>query len=94
MQDVIKAACIKEDDETGLPPRLREAIIIMMAAAPKDSDLIRDVLAAIKHGLEVACSFSALPELVLNLLNLPGFCQVYLCKIMFAKAFLPEYSGH
>lgn len=76
MQDVIRTACSQEDDGTGLPPKLREAIILMLSAAPSGSELVRDVLLALQHGLEVACNVSLLPELVLRLLQLPEVCQV------------------
>lgn len=76
MQDVINTACSQDESGTGLPPKLREAIIIMLSAAPKGSDLVKDVLAAMQHGLEVACDTSPLPELILRLLQLPDVCQV------------------
>ena len=47
-----------------------------MSAVPQESDLVKDVVAAIRHVLGIACGASALPELILNLLKLPTFCQV------------------
>lgn len=76
MQEIIKTACMQDESGTGLPPKLREAIVIMLSAAPKDSELVRDVLIALQHGLEVACNASLLPELTLRLLQLPDVCQV------------------
>ena len=81
MQDVLTTACNKADDEMGLPPKLREAIVVMMSAVPQDSDLVRDVVAAVKHVLGIACGASALPELILNLLKLPAFCQVQVVHV-------------
>lgn len=81
MQDVIKTACLPDPSGTGLPPRLREAIILMLSAAPQGSELVRDVVVAIQHGLEVACSVSLLPELVLRLLQVPAVSQVSLLPI-------------
>ena len=72
----MKTACTKSNDGSGLPPKLREGIVLMLTAAPSGSDLVRDVVMAIQHGLEIACSVSALPELVLSLLDLPEVCQV------------------
>lgn len=76
MQDVIKTACSPDQAGTGLQPRLRDAIVLMLSAAPQGSELVRDVLLAIQHGLEVACSTSFLPELLLRLLQLPDVSQV------------------
>lgn len=76
MQEVIKTACMQDESGTGLPPKLREAIVIMLSAAPQDSELVRDVLIALQHGLEVACNASLLPELIFRLLQLPNMCQV------------------
>ena len=78
MQDVIKTACSQAQSGAGLPPKLREAIIIMLSAAPKGSELVRDVILAIQQGLEVACNASLLPELTLRLLQFPHVCQVRL----------------
>ena len=78
MQDVIKTACSHDESGTGLPPKLREAIIIMLSAAPIGSELVRDVVVAIQQGLEVASKASLLPELILRLLQLPDVCQVSL----------------
>lgn len=78
MQDVIKTACSNIESGTGLPPKLREAIVMMLSAAPKGSELVRDVLVAMQHGLEVASNESLLPELILRLLQLPDVCQVSL----------------
>lgn len=78
VQEIIKTACMQDDSGTGLPPKLREAIVIMLSAAPKDSELVRDVLIALQHGLEVACNACLLPELILRLLQLPHVCQVSL----------------
>lgn len=76
MQDVIKTACAQDESGNGLPPKLREAIIMMLSAAPKGSELVKDVLVAMQHGLEVACNVSLLPELILRLLQFPDVCQV------------------
>lgn len=82
MQEVIKAACSKDDAGTGLPPKLRQVIVLMVSAAPRDSGLVKDVLVAIQHVLDLACSVSGLPELLLSLLQLPDVCQVSLhCQI-------------
>ena len=78
MQDMIKTACSPDQAGTGLQPRLREAIVLMLAAAPQGSELVRDVVVAMQHGLEVACSASFLPDLVLRLLQLPDVSQVSL----------------
>ena len=78
MQDVIKTACSQDESGTGLPPKLREAIIIMLSAAPRGSELVKDVVVAIQQGLEVACSGSLLPDFTLRLLQLPDLCQVSL----------------
>lgn len=74
---MLKIAC-QQDDGTGFPPKLREAIVLLLKAAPRDSDLVKDVVLAIQQSLSVACSVSALPELVLSLLQLPDVCQVWL----------------
>jgi len=76
MQEILKIACQRADDSVMLPPQLRETLVLLLAAAPKGSGLVRDVVAAIEQGLDVACSLSALPELVLSLLQLPDVCLV------------------
>lgn len=76
VQEVIKTACMQDESGTGLPPKLRETIVIMLSAAPQDSELVKDMLIALQHGLEVACNASLLPELILRLLQLPNVCQV------------------
>ena len=72
---MIDIAC-HPDDDTGFPPKLREAIVLLLEAAPRGSDVVKDVVLAIQDRLCVACSVSALPELVLSLLQLPDVCQV------------------
>ncbi len=76
VQEILKIACQRADDSVTLPPQLRETLVLLLAAAPKGSGLVRDVVAAIEQGLDVACSLSALPELVLSLLQLPDVCLV------------------
>ncbi len=76
VQEILKIACQRADDSVTLPPQLRETLVLLLAAAPKGSELVRDVVAAIEQGLDVACSLSALPELVLSLLQLPDVCLV------------------
>lgn len=76
-----------QDDDTGFPPKLREAIVLLLEAAPRGSDLVKDVVLAIQHRLCVACSVSALPELVLSLLQLPDVCQVELLGVSKSCAF-------
>ncbi|DBB02952.1 TPA: hypothetical protein ACH3X1_013548 [Trebouxia sp. C0004] len=74
LQEVLKIACQKADDSVTLPPKLREALVLLLAAAPKGSELVKEVVAAIEQGLNVACSISALPQLILSLLQLPDVC--------------------
>ncbi|KAL0052786.1 hypothetical protein WJX82_007726 [Trebouxia sp. C0006] len=74
LQEILKIACQRADDSVTLPPQLRETLVLLLAAAPKGSELVRDVVAAIEQGLDVACSLSVLPELVLSLLQLPDVC--------------------
>lgn len=76
VQEILKIACQRGDDSVTLPPQLRETLVLLLAAAPKGSELVRDVVAAIEQGLGVACNLSALPELVLSLLQLPDVCLV------------------
>ena len=75
-QDVLRTACSADEAGTGLPQRLRQAILLMLSAAPPGSSVVKDVLAAAQHGLEEACQVSLLPELILSLLRLPEVCQV------------------
>ncbi len=76
VQEILKIACQKADDSAMLAPQLRKALVLLLAAAPKGSEVVKDVVAAIEQGLGVACSLSALPELVLSLLQLPDVCLV------------------
>ena len=99
VQEILKIACQRADDSVTLPPQLRETLVLLLAAAPKGSGLVRDVVAAIEQGLDVACSLSALPELVLSLLQLPDVCLVsYFCvsASVWDKqcVFLPKLQVH
>lgn len=80
VQAILKIACQKADDTITLPPQLRKALVLLLAAAPKGSELVKEVVAALEQGLAEACSLSALPELILSLLQLPDVCLVsHLC---------------
>ncbi|KAA6425220.1 MAG: dual specificity catalytic domain containing, partial [Trebouxia sp. A1-2] len=74
LQAILKIACQKADDTITLPPQLRKALVLLLAAAPKGSELVKEVVAALEQGLAEACSLSALPELILSLLQLPDVC--------------------
>ena len=92
MQEVIKAACSKDDAGSGLAPKLRQVIVLMVSAAPRDSDLVKDVLVAVQHVLDMACSESGLPELLLSLLQLPDVCQVSLQRQITALLCTSQFS--